>query len=145
MTNGSACSFCWVIISGPRQTATPLPSLILRTRPELVPIFQPSQLLSVNYCLFSVVIVVGNYAMFGNFSQNIKKKFQVIQQDNATRKSQRVSIHIVFVTNKLVKSKPRLIRSIRSILQPCTATSDIFSLSRLAEPPPVQSTPQVEH
>lgn len=144
MTNGSACSFCWVIISGPRQTATPLPSPILRTRPELVPIFRPSQLLSVNYYLFSVVIVAGNYAMCGNFSQNTKK-IQVIQQDNATRKSQRVSIHIVFVTNKLVKSKPRLIRSIRSILQPCTATSDIFSLSRLVEPPPVQSTPQVEH
>lgn len=42
---------------------------------------------------------------------------------------------MVFVTNKLVKSKHRLICSIRSILQPCTATSDIFSLSRLAEPP----------
>ena len=35
---------------------------------------------------------------------------------------------MVFVTNKLVKSKPRLICSIPSILQPCTATSDIFSL-----------------
>lgn len=111
---------------------------------QQLPIFQPSQLLSVNYCLFSVVIVVGNHAMCGNFSPNTKK-IQVIQQDNPTRKSQRVSIHIVFVTNKLVKSKPRLIRSIHSILQPCTATSDILSLSRLPEPPPVQSTPQAEH
>src|SRR5882757_5546529 len=78
-------------------------------------------------------------------SVKTQKKFQVIRQDNATRKSQRVSIHIAFVTNKLVESKPPLIRSIRSILQPCTATSDIFSLYRLAEPPPIQSTPQAEH
>ena len=94
--------------------------------------------------MFSVVItIVGNCAMCGNFKtqKKIFRSPQVIQQDNATRKSQRVSIHIVFVTNRLVKSKPGLIRSIRSSLEPCTATSDIFSLSRLAELPLVQSTP----
>ena len=42
------------------------------------------------------------------------------------RKSQRVSIHMVFVTNKLVKSKPGLICSILSILQPCTAAFRYF-------------------
>lgn len=132
-----------------RQTATPLPSPIAPGRVTVGPYTS-----AITALVGKLLLVFRSHhrrrksCHVWQLQSKHQKNFrflQVIQQDNATRKSQRVSIHIVFVTNRLVKSKPGLICSIRSSLEPCTATSDIFSFSRLAEPPLVQSTPQAEY